>query len=155
MPTITVGQNSYVTEAELQTYADNRGITISASDPTILLIQAMDYMETRSYKGNKTDESQDLEWPREKVFVNGEELADDTVPERIKQAQMTAALIYDEGGDLLGSVGQRVLSQTVEGAVSVTYSEQGQQTQVYPKMTALLKDYLAGGTGSSFTVTRA
>ena len=152
MATITVGQNSYVTEAELQTYADDRGITIDAADPSVLLIQAMDYLETRSYRGEKTAEGQELEWPR--TGITG--LDEDTVPQKIKDAQMTLALIYDGGGDPLGQIGQRVTQETVEGAVSVRYSDKGNQSTLYPKLTALLQGLLAAGSGGgSFAVVRA
>ena len=64
MATIIVGTNSYVTEAELQTYADDRGIVIQGADLSVLLINAMDYIETRSYSGQKFDADQSLEFPR-------------------------------------------------------------------------------------------
>jgi hypothetical protein len=51
MATITVGINSYVTELELVTYAADRAIIIAATDKTVLLIKAMDYLETRSFSG--------------------------------------------------------------------------------------------------------
>lgn len=153
MATITVGTNSYVTEAELQTYADDRGITIAAADLSVLLIQAMDYIETRAFKGSKTDPSQALEWPRSGVYLNGTELDDTIVPDAIKQAQMAAALIYDTGADLLGSVAPRVTAERV-GEVSVQYSDKGNQTTLYPKLTALLRNYLANGGGFQFEVRR-
>jgi hypothetical protein len=153
MATITVGTNSYVTEAELQTYADDRGITIAAADLSVLLIQAMDYIETRAFKGSKTDPSQALEWPRSGVYLNGAELDDTAVPDAIKQAQMAAALICDTGADLLGSVAPRVTAERV-GEVSVQYSDKGNQTTLYPKLTALLRNYLANGGGFQFGVRR-
>ena len=155
MATITVGENSYVTVTELETYATDRGLSIAAADPSVLLIQAVDYIETRSFKGSKTDPAQALEWPRSGVYLNGAELDDSVVPEAVKQAQMTAALIYDTGADLLGEVGPRVTQETVVGAVSVSYSDTGNQTTLYPKLTALLRNYLtnAGG-GMNFEVRR-
>jgi len=150
MATISVGDNSYVTEAELQTYADDRGATINASDSSVLLIQAMDYLETRNYRGSKTDDTQSLEWPRSGI----DGLDENTVPQRIKDAQMVLALIYDGGGDPLGQIDPRVIQQSVDGAVSVSFSDKGNQTTLFPKLTALLKDYLASGSGT-FDVVRA
>ena len=152
MATITVGTNSYVTESELQTYADDRGATINAADLSVLLIQAMDYLETRNYRGEKKDDTQALEWPRSRITGVDEA----TVPQKIKDAQMTLALIYDGGGDPLGEIERRVIQETVEGAVSVSYSEKGNQSTLYPKLTALLQGLLAAGSGGgSFAVVRA
>ena len=52
--TVTVGTDSYNTEAELTDYAALRGITI-AGDPTTLLINAMDWLETNPFIGNRYD----------------------------------------------------------------------------------------------------
>ena len=64
MAIITVGTNSYATELELTTYASDRGITITAADKTVLLIKAMDYLETRQFIGTKTVYNQALQFPR-------------------------------------------------------------------------------------------
>lgn len=153
MATITVGTNSYVTESELTTYATDRGVTLSGT-ADVLLIQAMDWLELRAFKGSKTSSSQALEWPRDSVYVNGKELDDTVVPERIKQAQMAAAIQIDGGADLQPTVGPRVISQSVDGAVSRTFSDKGNQTAVFTKLNALIRDYVASS-GMSFEVSRA
>lgn len=148
MATITVGENSYVTEAELTAYATDRGVTLTgASD--MLLIQAMDYIETRVYQGTKTDEAQALEWPR-----TGTIYADDEIPQPLKNAQMTAAMLYDAGEDPLGTLGPRVTQETVVGAVSVSYSDTGNQSNIYTKLNALLRPLLGSAGGSQFEVRR-
>ena len=46
--------NSYIDEAGLTTYATDRGITLTAADDAAkaaLLIQAMDYIEQKNFKG--------------------------------------------------------------------------------------------------------
>jgi hypothetical protein len=154
MATITVGTNSYVTEAELTTYATDRGVTLTGATD-VLLIQAMDWLELRPFKGSKTVATQDLEWPRTGVLVNGTELDDSTVPERIKQAQMAAAIQIDGGSDLQPTVGPRVISQSVDGAVSRTFSDKGNQTPVFTKLNALIRDYVTNSGGMSFDVVRA
>lgn len=152
MATITVGTNSYNTQAELTTYATDRDITLTGT-ADVLLIQAMDWLELRSFKGAKTDPAQSLEWPRTGVLVNGVTVADDVVPERIKQAQLAAAVMIDQGADLLPTVEQRVIAESVAGAVSVQYSDKGNQSPVFTKLNALIRDYVTGS-GMSFEVTR-
>jgi len=129
MATITVGTNSYVTEAELTTYATDRGITLTGA-PDVLLIKAMDYLDT-----------QNLTVP-------------DPVPDQIKTAQMVAALLIDSGENLLAPQGQRVLSESVAGAVSVSYSDTGRQSTYYPQLAALLRPYLGSAGGNTFEVRR-
>lgn len=149
MATITVGTNSYVTESELTTYATDRGVTLTGTTD-VLLIQAMDWLELRPFKGSKTVATQDLEWPR--TGVTG--VADDVVPERIKQAQLAAAVLIDQGADLQPTVGPRVISQSVDGAVSRTFSDKGNQTPVFTKLNALIRDYVTNSGGMSFDVVR-
>ena len=130
----------YATELELEEYATARGKALS-QDAAVLLTLSLDYLELQNYLGEKTDPSQALEFPR-----NG----DTVVPDRIKTAQLVAAMLYSDGEDLLAPMGQRVTSETVVGAVSVTYSDSGNQTAVYGQLDALLKPYVSGA-GSMFT----
>lgn len=133
----------YNTEAELTTYAAARGITLNLAT-SITLTRALDYIESRSYKGDKTDLDQTLQFPRD---------GDTTVPDDIKTAQLVAALVYDSGGDPMGAIGPRVLSNTVVGAVAQTYSDKGNQTTLYPHLSALLRPYLLSS-GTQFVVSR-
>jgi hypothetical protein len=130
----------YVDTADFTAYATARGITLSLSE-SVTLTLALDYIEAQTYKGDKTDSEQALEFPRD---------GDTEVPQGIKNAQMEAALIYDKGGDPIGDVGQRVTQETVVGAVSVSYSDTGNQSTIYRKLNATLAPFLAsGGYGSS------
>ena len=133
----------YNTEAALTAYAAARGVTLNLA-ASITLTRALDYLESRSYKGAKTDPEQALQFPRD---------GSETVPDDIKTAQLVAALVYDGGGDPMGAIGPRVLSNTVMGAVAQTYSDKGNQTTLYPHLSALLRPYLLSS-GTQFTVSR-
>jgi len=134
----------YVEETDFTAYAAASGITLAKAEAVTLTL-ALDYIEAQTYSGTKTDENQALEFPRD---------GETEVPQGIKNAQMEAALIYDRGEDPLGDIGQRVTQETVFGAVSVSYSDTGNQTTIYRKLNATLSPFLAsGGYGSSnFTV---
>ena len=134
----------YVAESDLTAYAAARGITL-ARPPAETLQQALDYLELQEYSGEKTDESQVLEFPR-----NGST----AIPAKIEQAQLVAAVIYDSGQDPMGPIGRRVTQETVAGAVSVSYSDSGPLVALYPQLTALLRPYLAGVGGTQFRVVR-
>lgn len=110
--TIIANENSYVTIAEYQEWRAQRGFSVLAEGKASQgLTLAMDWLESRSWSGNKADESQSLQFPR----------GTGTVPNSIKTAQMWLAH-YSTQFDLFGGgeIG-RVVSKT-EGDLSVTYA---------------------------------
>ena len=124
---------TYATDAELIAYAAARGVTIAALEAPILLTKAGDWLQI-----------QPITVP-------------DPVPDQIKQAQMVCAMIYHAGGDPLAAITPRVTQETVFGAVSVSYSDSGPSTPLYPQLAALIRPYLTAGSmgGSNFRVSRA
>ena len=124
---------TYATEAELIGYAAARGVTITALEAPVLLTKAGDWLQI-----------QPITVP-------------DPVPDQIKQAQMVCAMIYHAGGDPLAAITPRVTQETVFGAVSVSYSDSGPSTPLYPQLAALIRPYLTAGSmgGANFRVARA
>ena len=140
--TTTVG---YTTDDEYQEYAAARGYIISGN-AIVQLQLALDWLELQSFKGEKTDPSQELEWPRD---------GNTEIPDKIVQAQLEAALVYNAGGNLMASIGKMVTEKTV-GPITTKWSENGPQTIAYPKLSMLLRGYLQNGYGSTqFKVSRA
>ena len=139
---IVVGVNSYVTELELTTYAADRDINISGNTET-LLIKAMDYIEIQSYWGTKTDEDQDLEFPR-----NG----DTVVPEKIKTAQIVTALLIDSGEDMFPTSEQAIKREKID-IIEIEYQDFTSSLKNYPQLNKLLTPFLSSS-GGSFVVSR-
>ena len=140
--TTTVG---YTTDDEYQEYATARGHIISG-DPLVQLQLALDWLELQPFKGEKTDPLQVLEWPRD---------GNTEIPDKILQAQLEAALVYNAGGNLMASIGKMVTEKTV-GPLTTKYAEGGPQTIMYPKLSMLLRGYFQNGYGSTqFKVSRA
>lgn len=142
MAVITVGTNSYATEAELATYAADRGITIVEADTTILLIKAMDYIETRNFIGSKTEVTQTLEWPRE--VCSGTlycEIDNLVVPNDIKSAQMIAALIIDAGDEVQPIVERAVKREKVD-VLEVEYMDTASALKQHTKLNDILRPYI-------------
>ena len=134
----------YTTDDEYSAYAISRGYVLSG-DPIVQLQLALDWLELQPFKGSKTDESQALEWPRD---------GNTDVPDKIVQAQLEAALVYNAGGNLMASIGKMVTEKTV-GPLTTKYAEGGPQTIMYPKLSMLLRGYVANGYGSTqFNVSR-
>ena len=139
---LVVGTNTYVTVAELTAYALARAITI-VNDEETLLIKAMDYIEIQSYWGTKTDEDQDLEFPR-----NG----DTVVPEKIKTAQIITALLIDSGEDMFPISEQAVKREKVD-IIEIEYQNFTNSIKNYPQLNKLLTPFLSSS-GGSFVVSR-
>lgn len=100
---IVTGANSYVTAAELTTYAADRGITITGNT-TELLLKAMDYIESLNFIGIKTYRNQALQWPRAYVYLDGYYVNSIQIPKELKNGQLTTALAIDEGNGPLKDV---------------------------------------------------
>ena len=135
----------YTTDEEYSAYAISRGHVLSG-DTLVQLQLALDWLELQPFKGSKTDEAQALEWPRD---------GNTEIPDKIVQAQLEAALVYNAGGNLMASIGKMVTEKTV-GPLTTKYAESGPQTITYPKLSMLLRGYLTNGYGSTqFKVSRA
>ena len=112
--------NSYVTEAELTTYATDRGITISGTN-AVLIIQSMDFLEAKSFKGNKYTETQALQFPRSNLTIDGWFIDVDEIPTLLKEAQMEIALSIDGGTNPLDNLTRETKREKV-GDLEVEYS---------------------------------
>ncbi len=149
MATIEVGTNSYGTEAGLQTYADDRGITISESDLSILLTKAMDNLESRSYKGDKYDREQALAQPRTWYdYTNGDEAG--VVPDAFVDAQYMNALLIDSGEVLNAPIKRAVKKEKVD-VLETEYQDNASSQTIYQSVDSLISKYLISS-GSSFRV---
>lgn len=125
----------YVTDGEYLAYADDRGLSVSSASATINLTKSLDWLELRPFSGEKTDEAQELEFPR-----NGET----EVPDKIKTAQIIGAIIYDGGGDLYAPIKPRVKRKKVD-VLETEYADNASSSVYYPQLNDLLRPYLSGG----------
>ncbi len=147
---VTVLTDSYASEAELADYALARGVTI-AGDKTVLLIKAMDWLESQPFIGYRTVAGQLLAFPRSGFHYPDTEatyfiptIYNTTIPPRIKQAQIVAALLIDGGASLLGAVDRAVKSEAV-GDISTTYMDNAGEVTRYPQLSLLLRGFVASG----------
>jgi hypothetical protein len=154
---LIAGTNTYAVAAELAAYAAARGIEI-AGDPDVLLIGAMDYLGTLEdrWQGERTSPTQPLAWPRTGVYLYGTLLADDAIPQSLKDAQCRLAMDADAGSVLLptvpvGSKGS-VIREKVD-VVEVQYAEGYNNSQpIFTAANALLKPLMVAGGGINFEV---
>lgn len=149
--TVVSGANSYVTEAELTTYATNRGVTISGTNSE-LLYKAMDYLEGQSFIGIKYSEAQPLQWPREQVWIDGYYIERTIIPTELKNAQMIIALAIDAGYDPLSTIERSTKRETVD-VVTVEYMDNASAAEIIRSIPNALKKLVMGYGG--FRVVRA
>lgn len=104
--TVTVGgasSNSYITLAEWQTYWTARNIDLTAhghdDSHNANLVQAADFLDRNySWVGTAQYQTQSMAWPRiTNVYVDGWPINEDTIPQRLKDAQAELAYLIHEG----------------------------------------------------------
>lgn len=151
--TIVTGANSYVTTTELSTYATDRGITILGTT-SILVLQAMDYIEAQNFKGYKKTAAQPLVWPREYVYIDGYLFDNDGIPEQLKNGQMAAALAIDAGNSPYAVIERQIESERVD-VIEVRYQKGAVANTIDPAINQALRKLLNGSNyGNTFTVSK-
>jgi hypothetical protein len=136
---------SYASEAELDSYASVRGVTLSGVD-TELLIKAMDYLEQQNFKGNKLTKEQALQWPRYDVWIDGFPVDTDEIPVQLKEAQMEYALSIDGGVDPSATVDRAIKKERVS-SIEVEYMDGASDTQYIKAAEQKLRKLVKGGSG--------
>ena len=95
------GANSFTTIQFFRDYFLDRGIagtdigTIPDASVQEILIRATDYIVKRfgtRFKGSRATSTQTLPFPRDGVLIDGDEEAEDAVPDKIQQATVEYAL---------------------------------------------------------------
>jgi hypothetical protein len=137
--------NSYVSEADFSTYATDRGVTI-AGTAAVLLIQAMDYIESQMYKGYKYTEAQALQWPRGNVTIDGYYVAVTTIPQLLIDAQCEVAIGIDGGTNPLANATRSTKSEKV-GDIAVEYMDGARDSTYLAAAESKLSKLLSGGSG--------
>ena len=108
MPTITVedgtgvaNANSYVDTSYLYTYTNDRGLVLPQNQETQerMLIKAADYLEAlrSKFKGTKAVDTQEMQWPRKDVSIDGIDFAKNDIPEELKRAQCQLVIEQEAG----------------------------------------------------------
>jgi hypothetical protein len=127
--TIVAGANTYIEYSDAETILDNIGETIEVTEEQFerYLLQACRILEGKKYIGSMVDSTQELQWPRSDVTVNGFDIAETTIPIQLQKAQAVIALTLSQGEQAEADVsdGKNVIQETIAGAISVTYANNG------------------------------
>jgi len=145
--------NSYVTEAEVTTYATDRGLTLTASED-VLIIKAMDYLETLGYIGDRQTEEQALQWPREGVYIDNFYIEPTTIPQELKNAQMSLCMSIDAGVDPMATIDRATKKEKVD-VLEIEYMDNAASRAIVTSVNRILAKLLQdGSSGTSFNVSR-
>jgi len=152
--TVVAGANSYVSEAGLLDYAASRGVNLTGATD-VLIIKAMDYIESRPFIGDKHREAQPLQWPRDEVYIDRYYIERETIPKELKNGVYTAALAIDAELDPLRIVERATKREKVD-VIEVEYMDSAASETIVRTISAALYKILrpGGHGGSSFRVVR-
>jgi hypothetical protein len=148
---VVAGANSYISVTDAKAYAAARGLTLPATDSAIevLLIKAMDYIESfrAEFQGLKTDKDNPCQWPRSGVVVDSFDVEEDEIPDLLPKAQAQLAVHAYTQELMPVSDGREVVKERIEGAVEVNYAPLGDTAPQpwFPVAQALLDPLLDGG----------
>lgn len=123
--------NSYITLADALTLAENLG-SPTPDMTEAQLIQGIREVHKHAlrFSGTRTHitQSELCDWPRTDATYYGQSgvIAEDEIPDAVIQAQVLAAVDIHAGLNISGTTGGRaVASERVEGAVAVSYFNNG------------------------------
>jgi hypothetical protein len=144
--TNVAGANSYADEATIIAYAAARGVTIDPGEVVTFAIKAMDYLETKSYKGNPTYDDQELDFPRDGAYVEGKLLPSDKVPVSLAKAECEAVMALKAGIELLPNrAAEAAIKVDKTGPLSTEYFGPAPIGPDLPRLQALLQPFLSVG----------
>jgi hypothetical protein len=137
--TLVSGADSYVTLAEFKAWADKRGVTYGTdSVVTQQIYRAMDYIESLNFIGEKSDENQALQWPRDQVVIDGYYIDSDEMPNELKVAVYESIKAELDGDSRMTASERRTISEKV-GDLQVTYANNADVKRSIPAVTKALR----------------
>lgn len=149
---------SYASVAEADAYHAARGNADweAVDDKEAALRKASDYLTqvyTMEWSGARKSITQSLDWPRQLAQRRNVEVGyqygiiyytDSEVPQEVKRACIELALRASSEA-LLQDLTREVASESIAGAVSVTYREGGERQKRYAAIEAILEPTLSIG----------
>lgn len=139
--------NSYISVADIIQYGKDRQHSFTVA-PNILIMMAMDYIESRMYKGIKKSKDQSLQWPRINVNIDGYYFASDSIPQELIDAQCEVAIAIDQGNDPLADIDRETVREKV-GPIEVEYASGAAPFVVNRRIQNKLWKLLATGSGGN------
>lgn len=159
---IVAGADSFISLADARTLAARYNLVLPADDTEAeaALRNGAVYigLQEPMMCGSRVSPLQELSFPRQGVTLYGYPVAAGSIPAQVIRAQVIAAVEYGKGTAVRGSTdGRAIASERVEGAVAVSYFNNGSTGNAVSITAAddALRPLLCGlNNGSSFNVYR-
>lgn len=141
---VVTGADSYITEAEYQTWADARfgasRSTAPADDAAaeVLILRAMDYFEELNFLGMKYSEDQELQWPRTDVCIDRFSISSNEIPSQVKRALYELTYVEETGEGELNTI-ERKTSREKIGELEVEYATGSSSRTFSPAVTRAIR----------------
>jgi hypothetical protein len=121
--TIVENANSYLSIADARSFALSFGVTLSAIDSEVeaQLLQAMQWLKGKNYKGSRVSIDQVLDWPRKNVYMYGFEVPEIKIPQDLKDAQAQLVIEIHNGVSILPTVTERQVKFKKTGPLEKEY----------------------------------
>lgn len=155
--TNVAGANSLCSVEFADSYFANRSnalwAALSLADKQTSLIKATDYIEAKyldNWKGSRSYLTQDLSFPRYDIYVDGVEVADDSIPVRLKHAVCELAN-QSLSGDLMPNIERQTKREKID-AIEIEYMDNQSAEVSYTMAHRLIAPYLLGASGSNASV---
>lgn len=152
------GANSYVSENDLGTYTDDRGVTLASGDAEAALIRAtasIDAIYRSRFPGWRTNgRSQGLEWPRSGASdAEGNEIAEDEIPVEIVNAVCEFAVreLTTPGSTAPDLERGGNIRRMKAGSVEIEYGGNATANTVFQIVDGILAGLLGGNSTSQYT----
>jgi len=150
------GAESYVSAADFQTWATNRGYLLPSTvlDVESLLRKAADFIERKRFVGTIEFTDQPLAFPR--LVTNSEGIAVSTgIPAKLKTSQMLLAM-ESMNGALTAAARANKYTATKIDAIYLKYADtsKGSGDLYFPAIEDLLRDWLSNS-GMAIRTVRA
>ena len=131
--------NSYISVSDYVAWANARGFTYDAL-PALehKILRAMDFIESLDFIGEKHEETQALQWPRDYVFIDGYSVESDEIPKEVKAAVYEATKLEIDNDSKLTPTERETLSEQI-GDISVTYASSTGMKRQTPALTKALR----------------
>ena len=163
MATITVedgtgktDSTSYVSVADFESFVSERGFTLTEEngDSSQVLVRAMDYLESLPFKGTRISRDQALQWPRYDVYIDGESVLSDEIPDELVKAQNIIAYQIDQGNDPQKIIERATKREKVD-VLEIEYQDNAAEHDIItPIVDAVAKLLRAGASPLNFRVGR-
>lgn len=137
---IVANANSYVTAQEFEDWMDARAYQCegSQSKKEQHILKAMDYIESLNFMGIKYTKDQPLQFPRDRLFIDGYSVEANEIPKELKEAVYNAAKA-DHDGDLgIHPVERQTVKEKI-GDIEVEYKSNSSMTRQTPGLSNALR----------------